>query len=205
MRLTANEIRENRLRLANWFSSAEMREEAQRLMELLGSTKLFNQSGVDFICEAFVAAEIGAKRGAAAVRLIGEERPDIALRFDDGRIESYELVEADRLDRKRGDEYAALEAAGNPIYHWPIEEWATPEQAVTSIRAMAEKKARKAKKLAAKGTPYPPETRLLIYVNLDDFGAHTEEIERTFSEAVAPARQWFSSIWVLWKSRVLQV
>lgn len=145
MRLTANEIRENKQWLAGWFSPTEMRENAQRLMDKLGCEDLFGQPDVDFVCEAWVAAELGEKRGASAVRLIAEERPDLALRFGGGEVEIYELVEADRLDRRRGDEYAALAAAGSPTYHWPVEEWATAEQAFSSIRAMAEKKGKESR------------------------------------------------------------
>jgi hypothetical protein len=44
----------------------------------------------------------------------------------------------------------------------------------------------------------------LFYVNLDDFGAHTREIEKVFSTAVEPARKRFLSVWVLWQNRAYQ-
>jgi hypothetical protein len=122
-----------------------------------------------------------------------------------GEIEPYELVEADRIDRERGAEYRALAAAGNPTYDWPVEEWATPEQARTAIMRSAEKKAARAATLAKRGTPYPPETKLLFYVNLSDFGANTGQMIEIFPTAVEPARAWFSSIWILWKNRAYQV
>jgi hypothetical protein len=183
---------------------AELRGYVVALMDVLESTNLFVRSGLTFIQEAHIAAEMGILREASAACLVSDDRPDFELLFED-RTEFYELVEAHRLNRNRGDEYKALEAAGFPIYELPIEEWATPEQAFLSIRAMAEKKAKRAEKLAARGTPYPKETRLLFYVNLVDFGAHQKEIEAVFSSAAEPARLWFSSIWVLWKNRIYQV
>jgi hypothetical protein len=186
---------------------AELRGYVAALMDMLGCVDLFNRSGgLTFIREAHVAAELGILRTAASVSLVSakRKRPDFELHFGD-RTELYELVEAQTPGRKRGDEYTALAAAGFPTCHWPFEEWATGEQASRSIRAMAKVKAKTAEKLAAKGTPYPEQTRLLIYVNLVDFGAHSKEIEDVFPTAVEPARKWFSSIWVLWKNRAYQV
>jgi hypothetical protein len=202
MRLSEEEIGKHKRQLAEWSPPTDMRERLKRLMDRLGGEDLFTQSGVDFVCEAWVAVELGEKRGAISVRLIAEERPDLALRFSNGEVEIYELVEVDRLERKRGDEYAALAEAGRPTYQWPVEEWATVEQAFNSIRSRAEKKAKRAEILSAKGTPYPKQTRLLFYVNLGDFGAYTEDIERIIPTAVEPARKSFSSVWVLWKNRV---
>ncbi len=171
-------------------------------MDTLGGKDLFKQPDLDFVREAWVAAEFGEKRGASSVRLIAEDRPDLALRFKNDEIEIYELVEVDHVDRRRGDEYASLAKAKCRTYHWPSEHWATGEQALTSIRFMAEKKAKRAAELAANEMPYPEQTRLLFYVNLGDFGAHTDEIESVFSIAVEPARQWFPTIWILWKSNI---
>jgi hypothetical protein len=203
MRLTTKERRESRRLLGTWHSPSEMRGLVQSVMDKLGNVELFNQAGVDFITEAWVAADFGEKRSATAVRLIIEaNRPDIALRFHHGEPEIYEIVEADR-PRERGNEHRALAEAGH--YHWPIEEWATPKQAYEALRRSSEIKAKKAADLAAKGTPYPTNTRLLFYLNLVDFGTHTAEIEQLMPTAVDPARPWFTSIWVSWKLRAYQV
>jgi hypothetical protein len=206
MRLTTKERRESKRLLGAWYPPSEMRAKVQCLMGRLGSTDLFTQAGVDFITEAWVAADFGERRGAAAVRLITEaKRPDIALQFEHGEVEIYEIVEADRRGRERSNEYRALEAAGYPTYQWPAEEWATAEQAFEALRQSADIKANNAAELAAKGIPYPSETHLLFYLNLVDFGASTEEIENVIPIAVDPARKWFASVWVLWKLRAYQV
>jgi hypothetical protein len=182
----------------------ELRGYVAGLMDVFGCNDLFNRSGLTFVLEAYVAAELGIIRDAPLVSLTIADRPDFELHFGD-LVELYELVEADIPERRRGDEYAALASTGCPTYDWPVEKWATAEQASRSIRAMAEKKAKRAEELAAKRTPYPEQTRLLFYVNLGDFSASTQEIEDAFPSAVEPARKWFSSIWVLWKNRAYQV
>jgi hypothetical protein len=182
----------------------EFRGYVVAVMNILGPEYLFTKGGLRFIHEAYVGAELGVIRGAVSVSLIDAERPDFALQFDN-RTELYEVVEADRPGRRRGDEYKALKAAGYPITHWPVEDWANGEQAYDALHAMAEKKAKKAAKLAAKGIPYPEQTRLLFYLNLMDFGAHTEEIISVFSRAIEPARKGFSSVWVLWKNLLYEV
>lgn len=133
MRLTLGEIRDHRRRLADWHSPTEMREQAERLMDQLGCEDLFNQAGLEFVREVWVAAEFGVKRRASAVRLIADARPDLALRFDGGEIESYELVEADIVGRRRGLEYKEAASTGKHACGVPIEKWATPEQAYEVI------------------------------------------------------------------------
>jgi hypothetical protein len=173
-------------------------------MDILGSTDLFNRSGLTFVLEAHVAAEIGLLRGASGACLIEDDRPDFELHFENRR-ELYELVEADREGRERGREYQALAEAERRVWDWPEEEWATAEQAFCSIRAAAEKKAKRAEALLAGGISYPDQTRLLFYVNLVDFGTNYDEIVRVFRSAVHPVRPWFSSIWLLWKSQLYEV
>lgn len=68
------------------------------------------------------------------------------------------------------------------------------------IQAAAAKKARKAQELNAARKPYPHGTGLLIYLNIQDVGAHQHEIEPVFQAAVEPAKCWFPSIWILWKA-----
>jgi hypothetical protein len=207
MRLQKQQITQYKKILSAWLPPTEMRKRAREVMALMGNKDFFTQPDLDFVREAWVAGEFGEKRGATAVRLINvdQERPDFALKLPGGDIELYELVEADRINRERGREYRDLAAAENPTYHYPIEEWATPEQAQATILRSARKKAARAKELSNKGTPYPPDTRLLFYVNLDDFSAHAEKIVNVFPDAVEPARAWFPTIWVLWKDCIYQV
>src|SRR5579864_4104781 len=105
MRLTADEIRSHRVRLSQWQSPAEMRAAAEQLMDHLGCEDLFNQAGLDFVRETWVAGEFADKRRASSVRLIPDNRPDFELRLESGELEAFELVEAHAFGRERGLEY----------------------------------------------------------------------------------------------------
>jgi hypothetical protein len=175
MRLTRDEIVANRARLSEWHTPAEMQSKVEHLMDHLGCGDLFNQSGLEFIREAWVAVQIGNKRGASMVRLVQDERPDFTLRFDGGGAETYEVVEADVQDRRRG-----LECRTCGVKHFPVEEWATGKQAADVIRSAAPKKAKTAQELAEASMPYPPGTRLLVNLNLGDFrGGMTKSSPRS--------------------------
>jgi hypothetical protein len=112
---------------------------AECLMDQLGCEDLFDQSGLNLVRETSVAGQFADKRGATAVRLVPGVRPDLALQFASGDIEVFELVEAD-VRRERGREYKDAGATGKSV-DWPVEEWATPEQALDVIHTVAFKKA----------------------------------------------------------------
>ena len=100
---------------------------------------------------------------------------------------------------------AALAAAGHPIYHVPSEDWTTAEQALNWIHEMVKKKIKKAKELADKDISYPNQTFLLLYININDFGTISEEINDKIPLVTESAKGWFSSGWVLWNDRAYQV
>ena len=69
MRMTADEIKESKKQLEMWLPFSEMRKHVDRLMEKLGDEDLFNQAGIGFIREAWVASVFGGKRYASMIRL----------------------------------------------------------------------------------------------------------------------------------------
>lgn len=170
----------------------------------LGDRDFFNQPGLEFVREAWIGGQFGEVRRAESVRLLTDDRPDLALRFADGRVETYELVEAD-VPRKRGDEYKRAELQGARVSDGPASAWATATDALDAITKAAKKKAERAETLQKSNMPYPAGTSLLIYLNLSEYGAHQREIESTFGAAVTPARKWFPSIWILWKAVAYRV
>jgi hypothetical protein len=187
--------------LFEWQSPAAMSAAVEQIMDRLGGKDLFNQSGLEFLRNGWVAGRYGSKRGAESVRLVAAERPDFELRTGAGAVELFEVVEAGIPGRKRGLEYR--DAA---CQHMPVEQWATNQDALEAIRAMAVLKAENAQKLAAAGAPYPPGTALLIYLNLrPEFGAQQQAIEAVFDAAVQPAKTSFSAIWILWKKRIYRI
>lgn len=209
-RLTRTERNDHKALLSEWHSPSEMKARAEHLMRGLGHEDLFNQTDLTFIREAWLAGVFGEKRGASSVRLVHAPRPDFEMQLGD-QIEVYESVEADRLDRKRGREYTAHPTGENPVEDWPSEEWATAELAAEAIYDKALKKATRYQALTKANIPYPPNTSLFIYLNLEDGGltldngVHHSAIEATFYTAVEPAIRWFSSIWILWDGRPYRV
>lgn len=57
----------------------------------LGSTHFFNQSGLDFLRDAWIAAEFGTLRRAEKVRLVSDNWPDFELVVA-GCVEAFEAV-----------------------------------------------------------------------------------------------------------------
>lgn len=204
MRLAQQEIENIRAELAAWHPPPTMTARAADLMEQIGDSDFFNQPGLSFIREAWVAGMFGKCRAAECVRLVAADRPDIALRFSDAHEEGYEVAEAD-VPRQRGGEYRAAESKRVLVGDGPVQQWATGPEAFDAIRRIAEKKSLRALELQRASMPYPPGTSLLIYLNVGDYGAHQDEIESTFQAAAMPAKDWFSVVWILWKLRAYRV
>lgn len=200
MRLTPVEIREFREEMSSWHSPTAMIARAEQVIGVLGDSDFFNQPGLSFVREAWVGGMFGRVRGAEGIRLIASDRPDIALRYSDSREEGYEIAEAD-VPRARGRKYRGAESNNLRVGDGPVGHWAAATEAFDAIRKVAEKKRLKALQLEQASTPYPPGTSLLIYLNVSDYGAHQQEIESTFQEAVTPVKDRFASVWILWKLR----
>lgn len=149
-------------------------------MDKLGSVDLFNQSGLEFLRDAAAGAEFAGNRRALAIRLLPAERPGCEIRFRSKTVQAFEIVEADDPNRERGLEYRESAATGK-FRHWPVENWATPEQSRELLQSAAKRKAKKASELASKGIPYPPGTGLLIYLNINDFGVNHDAIRPSLS------------------------
>lgn len=195
-RLSKRDIQKHRSELCVWQSPDKMKRHAEDLRDELGSVNFFNQAGLEFIRDAWSAGAFGIARGISEVRLIEGAWPDFEIR-NEGSLEEFELVEADLPERRRGDEYkesAARSIPGEPlIEEYPVEQWiADAEQAPFAIKRAAVKKAKKC---------YSKGAHLLIYLNISEFGIRQSEIEKSFSEATAPAKDAFQSVWILWKER----
>ncbi len=62
MRLTYDEKRTAKARLSEWHSPPDMLAAAEALMDQLGCEDLFNQGGLDFLRETWVAGTFAEKR-----------------------------------------------------------------------------------------------------------------------------------------------
>ena len=163
------------------------------------SDAFFARAELQPLREAYAAglfATILSETQAVALRLRRDRFPDFDLRIGE-HIQAFELVEADKPGRRRGDEYkeaAQREAEGLPpsVEHFDpdAEEQAAPE----AIREAIAKKAQKS---------YAPAPPLLVYVNFWLFHAPSLTPEQ-FAALVAPWREQFPEIWLLWGANAIR-
>ena len=192
-RLTRDEIDHLKRRLAEWQTPQAMDAVMNKTMNSLGSTNLFNQSGLAFIRDAWIAANFGKVRGAEKVRLVEDSWPDFELLIRD-QVEAFEAVEADNPERRRGKEYR--DGIGE-VEDDPVEDWiARAEQAPAWLQAACGKKTRKC---------YGARANLVIYLNLMEYGIRQSEVEACFRSSTEDARDAFETVWVLWKQQAYQV
>jgi hypothetical protein len=52
---------------------------------------------------------------------------------------------------------------------------------------------------------YPKSMRLLIYLNIGEYGTMQKEIEGAMADSTAVAKEAFAEVWVLWKARLYLV
>lgn len=186
-RLSRDEIADLKKRLAEWQTPVTMRDHVGTTMDDLGLKNLFNQSGLEFLRDAWTAAEFGEVRNADRVRLVPDDWPGFELLFDN-RVEAFEAVEADEPERQRGVEYRQRVGV---VEDDPVEDWiARAEQASAWLEAACRKKVAKR---------YGPRTNLVIYLNLCEYGVRQSEVEACLRSATEPAKDAFDAVWVLWK------
>jgi len=192
-RLARDEIDELTQRLAQWQTPQAMHALIEATMDDLGSTNLFNQSGLAFLRDAWIAAEFGGMRNAEKVRLVSDNWPDFELLVD-GRVGAFEAVEADDPNRRRGEEYR--EGIGE-VEDDPVEDWvARAEQTPAWLQAACQKKASKR---------YGGRVNLVIYLNLSEYGIRQSEVEACFPPATEAVKDAFETVWILWKKRAYRV
>jgi hypothetical protein len=198
-RLVKAELAQHRAWLSKWRGPADMAAYVTAVNDLMGSADFFRQGGVEFLRDAWLAAEFGRHRQSSLVRLVPEREqwPDFEARNGDA-IERVECAEADLPGRRRGDEYRAAEER-NPkgqvtFEHDPVEEWiARADQVPAALAAVVTKKIEKR---------YAARASLLVYLNIGEFGIRQAEIEAAIEPAAAAALPHFQRVWLLWKARL---
>jgi hypothetical protein len=188
-RLTNKEIIELKRQLFQWQLPDTMLHLVDGTMDQTGSVDLFNQGGLAFLRDAWIAAKFGQIRQAKQVRLVSETWPDFELQIGD-RIEAFEAVEADDPERRRGDEYRN---STGEIKQDPVEDWiARADQASTWLEIACQKKA---------GKHYGARVNLVVYLNISEYGIRQKEVEGSFSSSTAAAKNDFDTVWILWKDQ----
>ena len=198
-RLTKAELSRHRAWLSEWHTPADMAAYVSAVNDAMGSADFFRQGGVEFLRDAWLAAEFARHRQSSSVRLVAEreEWPDFETRAGD-LIERVECAEADVPGRRRGDEYREANQRnpdGSPVVEDdPIEDWiARADQVPASLAATIATKIRKR---------YAIGVSLLVYLNIGEFGIMQAQIEAAMAPAITPALPHFQRVWILWKAQL---
>lgn len=199
-RLTKTDLTRHRAWLSEWRAPADMAAYVGAVNDAMGSADFFRQGGVEFLRDAWLAAEFGRHRQSSFVRLVHERErwPDFEARGGGDAVERVECAEADVPGRRRGDEYRAAEArtvSGEPnAEDDPVEDWIVrADQVPAALSVVIATKIQKC---------YAGRASLLVYLNIGEFGIRQGEIEAAMAPAVAPALPHFERVWVLWKARL---
>jgi len=199
-RLLKPALKGHRDQLAQWHTPAAMAAKVAEISDMLGSENFFNQAGVEFLRDAWIAAEFGRCRQSTKVRLVAdhEQWPDFEAKDQQGDIERVECVEADEPGRRRGDYYRDIAeravAGESTVEHDPVEKWiARAQQVPVALTTAILKKVTKS---------YAGQTSLLVHLNLNEYGIWQKEIEAAMHEVVIPALPVFQSVWILWKGKL---
>ncbi len=99
------EIDSLKTKLSQWQSPDQMRAVVKSVKSRIGGVVLFNQAGLQFLMDAWVTAYFDEAVGVKEVCLVDDTWPDCRVQWADGGFKSFEIVEADDPDRRRGDEY----------------------------------------------------------------------------------------------------
>lgn len=199
-RLTKAELAHHRAWLSEWRTPADVAAYVATANDAMGSADFFRQGGVEFLRDAWLAAEFGRHRQSTLVRLIPEREqwPDFEARSQNNEIERIECVEADVPGRRRADHYRAAEertATGTSIVEFdPVEDWIwRADQVPAALSAAISTKIAK---------HYAGSTSLLVYLSIGEFDIRQAQIEATMMPAIMPALPVFKSVWILWKEQL---
>lgn len=185
----------DRQQLSRWMPAKRFQAEVRVLLNGCDSADFYRPQN-QWLRDAYLASTFSEHVHPRLVRLVDESlsRPDFEVQLRNGRSLLIEATEADLPGRRRHDEYRDAKAKGYPLRHDPGEKWKERRDAIPSAVAAAVQ--RKIWKV------YPPDTSLLIYVNLGTYGLWRDEIEKEIRENASLAQAKFKSVWAIWSGRL---
>jgi len=169
-----------------------------RVEEILDTTSvpaatLFNQGGLGFLRDAHIASRVATALSADTVRLCEDRWPDFELTFHENRM-LFEATEADIVGRRRGIEYLEDD---NEIEEDPVESWRARLGAIpAALNQVISKKI---------GKRYSSSANLVVYVNLDCFGAYLQEGKSLLYWGTRSAKDAFVEVFALWEGRLFSL
>lgn len=173
---------------SRWWKSDELLAFAHSIRTATPAHEFFTVPAYKKVREAISAAEFAARRPWDKdwqVRPVHEDEqfPDVELRSGDD-IRSFEIVEADRENRRRGDEYRDAKDRPNELEFYDRGEEAAI--ALNEIHRVVKQKAAKR---------YSPKPHLLVHVNLsggEPSNLYAQSLQCEFGDC-------FQSVWLLWQ------
>lgn len=188
-KFTRTERKQWEERLSRWHTPIEMEKAVCELHSSLESEVLFNQAGLNFALEAWIAAKFATARRDTSVRLVADQWPDIEIRGSKG-VQRFEAVETDVPGRKRGKEYkeaAEKERRGDEAWPPPDEKLKDRSALVgAALRATAKKKVEKR---------YGGQCSLIIMLNFGgEFGVGAPEIGAILHESTSATASAFEEV-----------
>lgn len=179
-----------RAELSEWTTSSAFRERIDEISHSVPRRTFFRQAGLSFLRDAWIASRVAAALSSESVRLVSDERPDFEIKCM-GRIDQFEATEADMDNRRRGDE------PDSGLQQDPVEDWRKRFEAIASaLDRVVSKKLKK---------DYPPDVRLVIYVNLHCYGAYLDEGLPILRNGTSPAKGKFKAVFVMWEGTLYKM
>jgi hypothetical protein len=180
-----------RAELSEWTTPAAFRERIDELSRSIPRRTFFKQAGLAFLRDAWIASRVAVAMSSESVRLISDDRPDFEIRKV-GTIDRFEATEADMDDRRRGDE---PDFPG--LHQDAVEDWRKRFEAIRpALDRVVSKKLKK---------DYPPDVRLVIYVNLSCYGAYLDEGLPILRSGTSAAKDKFKIVFVMWEGTLYKM
>ena len=164
-----------------WQHPTVFRDAALRLIDI-DPGDLFGDPQNQFRREAYIAGHFAVgydKHETCQVRLTEDGLYDFELETGRG-VDGYQIVEADQVGRRRGDEYRNLLESSKAV---DVDLEAEYEEARKAVRRVLSQKA---------GKRYAPKPNVVVFVNL-----FFNDPEDQCTSLTAPWKDDFESIWLL--------
>ena len=181
-----------------WQSPETFFKEVDSFLEIADSEATFTDPAYQAWLDAYIAGKFSVIRNTVQpirVRMVRDPHPDFELEIE-GRIVPFEATEADRVGRRRGDEYRLAAERRRKGLPPDLEGFDPGEELEAAREAIPRVLRRKAEKL------YSPPPNLVVIVNLTTFGETLPLDELT--DQTEPYRRSFESIWLVWGLRAIQ-
>jgi hypothetical protein len=182
-----------RIELSSWWPTKAFSSRVEEISapEHISRQVYFRQPGLAFLRDAWIASRVAFALSSAQVRLVPGERPDFEIQTD-GRVVQFEATEADMDGRRRGDEPDDSDWRPDPVEEWRKRFEAIP----AALNRVVTKKI---------GKSYPPDTALVIYVNLGCYGAYVEEGIPILHAGTELAKDTFKAVFAIWEGTLYKL